>query len=254
MSTCKALSAAVALSAALALTAVPASATTPPTTLASALAALTAAQAQVRAAISDEATTSVATWDAQMKAALAAEALAEAQLRPFLVPPATTDFGVTHSFVYKTGVPYTVQLNPINGSSNGGASQGPCLAGSASEPEPFRERSLLLHRRTTSLPAQRRSNQSGHKEPSASEGRSVWIYPGTELTVLASNGDVYKTDFARSGSDYPVPGGSSGDLDGPEWFVQTWGFFNIPTGTTVVQIKWSNLDSNGETTTAVWNV
>ena len=129
MSTCKALSAAVALSAALALTAVPASATTPPTTLASALAALTAAQAQVRAAISDEATTSVATWDAQMKAALAAEALAEAQLRPFLVPPATTDFGVTHSFVYKTGVPYTVQLNPINGSSNGGASQGPCLAG-----------------------------------------------------------------------------------------------------------------------------
>ena len=51
-------SAAVAISAALTLTALPASAASPPATLASALAALKAAEAQVRIAISDQATVS----------------------------------------------------------------------------------------------------------------------------------------------------------------------------------------------------
>ena len=113
----KALSAAVALSTALTLTAVPASAA--PTTLATALAALRAAEAQVQTAIHDQATLSAAKWDAQMDAALAAEATAEANLRPFLVPPSATDFDVVHLFDYKAhGLTYKVELDPINGSTS----------------------------------------------------------------------------------------------------------------------------------------
>ena len=126
----KVLSAAAALSAALSLTAIPASATTAPTALAAAEAALTPAQAQVQAAIKDQATLSAAKWDAQMSAALAAEATAEAQLRPFLAPP-TYDFGVIHTFTYKAGgeLTYKVQLAPINGSTNGdGIGLGGCNA------------------------------------------------------------------------------------------------------------------------------
>lgn len=260
----KALSAAVALSTALTLTAVPASAA--PTTLATALAALRAAEAQVQTAIHDQATLSAAKWDAQMDAALAAEATAEANLRPFLVPPSATDFDVVHLFDYKAhGLTYKVELDPINGSTSAyGNTTNPIdnqisEYGSPCFRNDFGDLSGVCYGTfnagsggsevwKSGVGIDLRISQVSTWVPGQPVPPSVYI-TGTEASIVGSNGQTYhpafETGVSPSQSTSIISSGTPGN-----WEID----FVLPTGVKVVQVKWSNLDPNGETTTAVWNV
>ena len=257
----KALTAVVALSAALALTAVPASAsttaTTPPT-LASALAALKAAEAQVTTAIDDKPAAPGAAWDAQMKAALAAEAAAEAQLRPLLVPPSTTDFGVTYLFDYKAhGLTYKVQLAPGSADAFSGTntraidldyfSGTPCV-------DRTQYPTGVCYGTFT---AGQHDNVSGVAVDLGFSEVTTWV-PGdpippsvyiaaNDASIVGSNAETYHP--VPTDGD-PTPAESVGITSLVHWEI----VFALPKGVTVAQVKWSNVDPNGETTTAVWNV
>jgi hypothetical protein len=266
ITTRKVLSAAVALSAALALTAVPASAA--PTTLASALAALTAAEAQVTTAIHDQATLSVTAWDAQMKAALAAEHAAEAELAPFIVPPPTTDFGVVHSFDYRygNGLVYQVQLAPLNGSTTAGPSG--ISFGSGGSPGcdknglagdgPTNFSGVCYGRVVVNNGTMHNQyvqgvvinlNTDGNGNTTGVRTETIFVNFFTQTTVVGSNGQTYHPLECEC---YPGPN-SPTEADGG-WNHSGGAIFELPTGVKVVQVKWSNVDPNGETTTAVWNV
>ena len=262
----KALSAAVAVSVALALTALPASASTPPTTLASALAALTAAEAQVTTAIHDKPATPGAAWDAQMDAALAAEATAEAQLRPFLSPPSPClQCGLTHSFDYRygSGLTYQVQLAPINGSTTAGPGPGGLGAGAGCDKNGLAFNQIANYSGVcyesfqlagTTYPNEKfvsgvmvNLNVMGNGNLTGVRTQTIYVNFVTQVTVLGSNGQTYHP------IQYRYVGGNQ-QLVGRSWSHAGGSYVDLPAGVKVVQVKWSNVDPNGETTTAVWNV
>ena len=202
-----------------------------------------------------------------MQAALTAEATAEAQLCPFLSPPSPClQCGVIHTFTYKTASPsgpltYEVQLAPINGATTSSTLiRG--YAGGACDKETLQNFSGVCY-----APFYRDGHVGGSNP--LVPGVTVALNLGGNGNRSGGSGSISVNCFTRPRSSgrtvRPITPSTVGLVTSkglsPHWaalalvgVITSVLSLSCPRGVRVTQVIWSNVDPNGETTTAVWNV